>query len=1047
MKQMLRKKRLFRHCRIVCLLILGLLCIVSNAPAQSASATLSGTVEDPQGALVPGVTVAILNLDTSLQRQTVTNESGSYTFLLLPPGRYTLTAEGKGFAKLQVPDLVLNVGDQKALNIQLKAGDVNATVIVDSTAETVRTDGSVGTVVNRQFVANMPLNGRSLQPLLQMVPGVVLTGNVGLGGATGSAQFSVNGQRPTANSFLVDGLSANTGIAPNAAYPGPSASGQSPGTNVVGSTASLVSLDAMQEFRIETSSYGAEFGRTPGGQVLLITRSGTNTFHGSASYYFRHDAMDANDWFANSRRLPKPKERQHLFGGVLGGPIKRDRLFFFGSYEGLRLEQPQVALATVWAAAVRAQAPAAVRSFLNAIPLPNGREFANGTAELAASYSNPARSDTWALRLDAEMTNSLTGLFRISHAPSESKRRISGLSTVNNISARNDSVTGAITWIVGPRLTVDARVNWTRNQPKAFNELDDFGGAVVPASSDIFAPGRNPSNANFTFTSFGTFSWGLSVEDVQRQVNLVGALTAVSGAHQVKLGYDYRRTYPSLGGAGALSEVLLFTTAQRVRDGQANSYTVSNAERTPREPIFSSLSLYAQDTWHAGRRLTLTAGVRFERVPPPTEANGRNPRTLLGIGNDVLENPRLAPEGTPLFRSRVGALAPRIGAAYQISTRPGREITLRGGTGIFYDLGWSDIATAFQNVYPYTASVRRLNVQVPLSDAARVPPTLGIDSPGIMFLADPNLRMPYTYQWNTAWEQAIGSSHSLTVSYVGAAGRRLLVKRYYNTALAEWPTSSNELQITRNQGRSIYHALQMQFHRRLHRGVQALASYTLANARDNGSTDDTPSPPASQADTGEEQLTPSDYDVRHVLSAAVTYDLPKLSGPVLLRGVANNWGVDLLIRAQSAFPVTPRTLGQTSIAVSQRPDAVPGQPLYIQDPAVPGGRRFNPAAFVDPADPTRQGTFPRNGLRGFGASQVDLALRREFRLGEQVRLQLRAELFNLFNHPNFGPVQPFIISGLFGQPTSMLNQSLGGLNPLYQMGGPRSGQLALKVLF
>src|ERR1051325_10667533 len=489
------------------LLLALLLCLFVSVSAQSATATLSGTIEDEHGGVIPGVTVTLTNKDTQLAREATTSEQGYFVIPLLPPGNYTLRAQAQGFAPVQFPNIVLNVGDSKALQIQLKAGDVNAQVTIDSDRETVRTDGGVGTVVERQFVANMPLNGRSLQALIQLAPGVVLapaTGN----SATGSAQFSVSGQRTTSNYWMVDGVSANTGIeATSTGFPGASGSGQAPGTTALGGTSSLVSLDALQEFRIETSTFAAEFGRTPGGQISLVTRSGTNQFHGSASEYFRNDALDANDWFGNANRLPKPKERQNLFGGVLGGPLYlprfgeggpslfsgKNRLFFFASYEGLRLQQPRAQVKNVPSVAFRSQVPATMKPFLNAFPLPNGPDFGDGAAQFAASYSAPASFNIFSLRFDGQVTKRLSSFFRLSRAPSEAKTRTSALSTVQGIIARNDSYTGGVTWVAGPHFTADVRVNWTRNSAPQVAYLDTFGGAVIPNVSDIFAPGRNPS--------------------------------------------------------------------------------------------------------------------------------------------------------------------------------------------------------------------------------------------------------------------------------------------------------------------------------------------------------------------------------------------------------------------------------------------------------------------------------------------------------------------------------------------------------------------------
>jgi hypothetical protein len=1069
----------------LCVLLSGL--FVPSVYSQSATATLSGTVEDEQGAVIPGVTVAILNIDTSLRREATTSESGSFTFTLLPPGRYTITGQRQGFSPLRVENIVLNVGDQKALQIQLKAGDVNATVTVDSSAETIRTDGSVGTVVNRQFVANIPLNGRSLQALIQLAPGVTLTANnVGnlASAQTGSGQFSVNGQRTNANYFMVDGVSANTGVNTGlGVFPQGAGAGQSAGLTALGGTNSLVSLDALQEFRIETSSYAAEFGRTPGGQISLITRGGTNQFHGSASYYFRNEVLDANDWFANANRQPKPKERQNFFGGVLGGPIKRDQLFFFASYEGLRLQQPKAQVVIVPTVALRGQAVPALRPYLNALPLPNGQNFGDGTAQFAASYSDSANFNIFAVRLDGRMTKSLSGSFRINHAPSATATRTESLSTVSNLQTRNDSYTGSVTWATNSRLLADLRLNWTRNEGKVFADIDTFGGAAIPRASDIFAPGRDPSRQLFFFsTRLGRFDWGQGNSDAQRQLNTVGTVAWLVGEHQLKFGADYLRLLPIIGATGYNIEQLGLDTAQQAIAGQASLYVITAGDPLPRRPIISSLSLFAQDAWHVARQLTLTYGIRFERVPPPSETTGRLPRALLGIENNVLQNPRLATEGVSLFHSRFGSFAPRFGVAYQLSTRPSREMTLRGGAGIFYDTGLGNIANSFSGVYPFFAQKVVGGPPFPLSANVLAEPNPQAGPPLNVYALDPNLRLPYAAQWNVTWDQRLGKGQTISAAYLGANGRRLLLLQLYASQhLADFPNASTNLFIQRNLGRSNYNALQLQYQRPLRRGLQTLASYTLARSEDNASDQTSFAPPASQGSLLTQNWGPSNFDVRHVFSAALTYEFPKTAMPAPFRALLGGWGSDLLIRYQSAFPASP-TLGATlsdGVIYFRMPNVISGVPLYVDDPTVPSGRIFNNRAYTladnpqlasagclwvarPPGDTTtpigaargafctppagQQGNFARNGLRGFPASQVDLALRREFKLRELLRLQLRAELFNLFNHPNFGAPENSVSSALFGQPSSMLNRSLGGLNALYQMGGPRSAQVGLKLI-
>src|SRR5215471_2772086 len=318
------------------LAVLALFLLVSaNAVlrAQSTSASLTGRVIDSSKAVVVGATVAALSVDTNVRYVTTTNGLGEYYLGHLPPTRYRIDVEKPGFKKLVRPDVILHVLDALALDFELTPGPVAETVQVEGGAPLINTQsGVVSTVVDRAFVGNLPLNGRSFQSLITMTPGVVVTTTA----FDDQGQFSVNGQRANANYFTVDGVGANfgvTGYLPMAQ----SAGGSLPALSVAGGTNSLVSIDAMEEFRIQTSTFAPEFGRTPGGQISIVTRSGTNAFRGSVFEYFRNSALDATDWFVNANHLPKPEQRLNDFGGVLGGPLRKDRTFFFFSHEGLRL--------------------------------------------------------------------------------------------------------------------------------------------------------------------------------------------------------------------------------------------------------------------------------------------------------------------------------------------------------------------------------------------------------------------------------------------------------------------------------------------------------------------------------------------------------------------------------------------------------------------------------------------------------------------------------------------------------------------------------------
>src|SRR6266478_6298650 len=391
--------------------------------AQSTSASLTGRVTDPSHALISDAKIAAINTATNFRYETSTNNSGEYYLTNLSPGSYRLEIEKSGFKKLIKPDVTLHGQDGIDLNFELTLGSPSETITVQAGAPLLNaTDATVGTLIDNRFVENMPLNGRSFSGLIDLAPGVVLVPT----NFVEQGQFSVNGQRPDANYFMVDGVSANLG-SPTASF-GQGGTGQLPATNAFGGMSNLVSLDALQEFRIQTSTFAPEFGRTPGAQVSVVTKSGTIAFHGTVFEYFRNDLLDANDWFANNEGLKKAELRQNDFGGVLGGPIVKDKLFFFGSYEGFRLRQPRVANTYVPTPATLAGAPPAVQPLLNAFPKPTtgGQDFGNGTAVFTEGYSDPSSLDSYSARIDYLLSRRVTLFGRYSDAPSSIVQRGGG---------------------------------------------------------------------------------------------------------------------------------------------------------------------------------------------------------------------------------------------------------------------------------------------------------------------------------------------------------------------------------------------------------------------------------------------------------------------------------------------------------------------------------------------------------------------------------------------------------------------------------------------
>jgi hypothetical protein len=1024
---------------VVCLIVFF---TVASPRIVLAAASLSGRVTDAVGGALPGVHVTATHIDTNVAYAAVTNQDGVYLISSLPSGVYRVAVELSGFKTIVKPDVDIHVQDNVALNFAMEVGSVIESVTVEGGAPLVSMNPAVGTLVNRSFVQEMPLNGRSFQSLITLTPGVVLTKATG----TEQGQFSANGQRADANYFTVDGVSANIGVTAGSLL-GQGGGGSLPGLTASGGTNNLVSIDALEEFRIETSTYAPEYGRTAGAQVSLVTRAGTNQIHGAAFDYFRHDAFDANDWFANSRGLPKPQLRQHDFGGVLGGPLVQNRLFFFGSYEGLKLRRPQVSIVNVPTLAARAATVAPARPLIDAFPRPTGSEVGDGLAEFSASYSNPASLSATSVRVDYARSAGARFFGRVNIAPSNDDTRVASLNSVRHFEANTKTYTGGASLLAGSRTTFDVHANLSTNDTLSETTLDTFGGAVVPAPR-LLLPASAPDGSGYQIALLDS---GISVlvgrlaANTQRQVNVTGSVTHLAGNHLLKAGVDYRRMSPTFA-PQPYGSTPIFLSLASLQAGITDLLFIITQDEN-RTPIFNNYAAYAQDAWTATPKLTLTYGVRWDYSPAPYESHGRDP--ILADTSD-LSNVRLRTDNRPLYVATKANLAPRVGAAYRLVRTPGRETVLRGGYGLFYDLATGRVADVFSEIYPY--DIRRILFGVPLpysaADLAPGEPGTAVPLDSGVYSFPGHLTTARTRQWNVSVERAVGSSNSISISYVAAAGSHLL----RGTSLVS--PELGDVLISSTDGRSDYQSVQVQFKHRLSHGIEALAAYTWSRSRDNGSDDTNLARTPSAFNGADADYGPSDFDIPHVGTGAVTWNLPGAADSGLLGTLSRHWSLDGLFTARAAAPASPR--GRTSTGVfsfTTRPDVVAGVPWYLDDSTLPGGRRFNPAAFaVPPAG--RQGTLPRNALRGFSAVQIDSALRRSFELTTRVRLQAKLEAFNIFNHPNFAnPTDVLITSPTFGISSSMLNQGLsgggtnGGFSPLYQVGGPRSLQLSLRVSF
>lgn len=1033
--------RLRQALRLVLLAFLA----THSAWAQSTSAIVSGIVLDPNGKPIVGAEVEMLNDATGVRYPGATNGEGIYQIPNLPPGPYRLQVSKSGFKTLIKPDIVLRTEDALAVNFTLPVGAAFETVTVEDEGSGVNTvSPAVSTVIDRQFVQNLPLNGRSFNTLLQLTPGVVIAQQPAATGAgTAPGQFSIGGQRTDANTFSVDGVSANFGVATNGLYSGQSGTGNDQAFSALGGTSSLVSVEALQEFRIETSSFAPEFGKTPGGQVMLTTRSGTNEFHGGVYEYFRNDVMDANNWFAKQADQPRAAERHNDFGGFLGGPILRNRTFFFFSYEGARLRLPQTSITEVpYLDGALCVAPSAVAPLLNAFPKSNSlQSTVTCTGQFTGSYSNSATLDATSLRVDHTLNGRFSLFGRYNYAPSSTTSRQYALNMLAVGPVNTQTATVGVNMLLSPSAANTLRANYSVQSSDESNRIDSFGGGTPPDVGLILgtlAPSGNLAGFETLDTDY--YSTGPVIDNRARQADVTDTLNLSLGSHELKFGADYRTIYLDKDPyAGGIAMVAL-TVQGLLSSGVLTEMTF--ARNAPAHFVSRSTSTFAQDSWKITPRLTAVYGLRWEIAPAPSPRNGTQAASWLNV-----ENPSslaLAPWGTPLWTTTWSNIAPRAGFSWQPESVG--DFVVRGGVGLFYDLGTGRAADA-ASFFPGSANAVTLNVPLPFTAQSSQLPTLSLAPPFPLVNAfAPDLEMPRSLEWNFALEKGFPEHQVLTATYVGQDGMSLLRQQAYYRPN---PNFSSAFLLTDNSAHANYNALQLQYRISLPNAVQALVNYTYSHSLDNASSD-VVAGPSNTVISGAGDYASSDFDVRHSFSAAVTSSLPSFKRSQVLDSVSRGWALAGVAVARSGFPFNGRDLGLSTVTggyVYSRPDRVPGQPVWMQNAEAAEGRSLNPAAFSIPTT-VRQGTEGRNDIGGFDLAQVDLSLARTFNLFENWKLKFQADGFNFANHPNFGnPAAILGRSPTYLESTEMLNSALGGLNPLFQEGGPRSLQLSLKLSF
>ncbi|MBT9331996.1 TonB-dependent receptor [Paracidobacterium acidisoli] len=1053
------------------LIVFTILCGVPLASAQTDSGTVAGRITDASGAVVPNAEVDLTSVDRGVVSHTKSNSSGIYVLPSVAPGIYNLSVSHAGFRQVDLTKLVVNVQSNIEQNFKLQVGSVSESVTVTAGSQQVETGGAVSTVIDHTFIENMPLNGNSLSTLFELTPGVVTNAGSSGGNQAQGGGLSVNGQRGTSNYLTLDGASENIYVPPTVNSSSANVTGQGIAVSASGGTNGLLPIDAVEEYRIQTSTYSAEFGRTPGGQIGIRTRGGTNEFHGSVFENFRNQVMDATDYFIKFLNETQTPLRMNDFGGTLGGPILKNKLFFFVAHETLLMTQPQPGYSEDVPSTCAVQTAASVfQPFLKGFPVGNAGPDASqplcnpGQPESSTnqpisdifneSYSTRITDHSTSARLDADLPWRSKAFFRFNIAPSNTV--YTGWNP-NNSSNNISTFTGGITSQVTQKMVNEVTINYSRNDASFGQSLISYGGNDPAAFTNAVSSIANPATTQFQFNDYvwtGYPTIGPVQDNSLRAWNAIDTVSWTLGRHSLKFGADYLWRNPVLKPYTlALSPTIYdFSGIQSgILDGLSYSEYYSNPNIKLR-----NLSFFANDTWRITKALTLNYGVRWEINPSPS-ASGPG---LFAVQGNVADSASIteAPAGSALFSTVYTNFAPRIGASYLVSDDPKFGIVLRGGFGIFYDTGTAaSAAQAAGEGYPYMGNGQLSNVPYSSINWKSLVSSTPSLPQSTLYITDPDLQAPRTYQWSVTLEQKLGSNSTLTTSYVGNTGHKLAsTVEEFNFSANDTPliVSGGDFKLLTNGASSNYQSLQMQFRSRIGRRLDAIASWTWAHNIDSGDSDFAGSNTVAEYSLRSD----SSNDIRHIFSAALHYSPTGVNSGRTLSGITSGWSLDTIALLQTASPISvyanlpynpsdPEEYEQFNGLAS----IVPGIAQIISDPTAPGGKRLNPAGFSVP-NCLCNGNSIQNGYRLFGLTQWDMAANRSWKIWRETSLTFRVDAFNILNIASFANVNTqFNPSSLrtFGEARNTYagNSGTGELNPVFQNGGARSLQLSAKIKF
>lgn len=1042
------------------------LCLAASAAAQTHLGTIRGTVTDPSGAAIPGADFTVVDLATNLTRMGRTDAQGRFALSQLDPGTYRVEVEASGYQRL-VQDATLQVSQRLQLDLQVGVGQLSEEVVVIGGTTLDFEATGLGTMVDNLQVANLPLDGRNFLDLALLAPGTVPAAEGSAGSVRGAFTLNVNGAREGANAYLLDG-----------AY------NVDPKLNTV---AVRPPVDAIEEFRVVSGSYDASYGRHAGAQINVITKSGSNQIHGTLYEFFRHDALNAANFFAPAGE-PDPEYRRNQFGGSLGGRLVENRTFFFIDYEGTRLTEGITRVTNVPTLAERqgdfssslfpaplvpgtpfpfpgGQLPA---QFINPIgaAIANLYPLPNRNAPFANYVSSPAltdRNDQFDLRVDHRTGPASTLTLRYSLADRDLFEPFSGTGFAQvpgfgtDVPQRGQNFLASLTGVISPTLVNDLRVSYTRVSSGAFHEnlgtsLNQMVG--LPELSD---DSRDHGLSFITVTGYSPLGdeFNNPQGSTTGTVQVIDTMTYANGAHLFKFGADLQFSrqdaFRDVQSRGLLtfSSFPAAFTGNALADLLLGLPLVTGGARldNPQRLRTQSYNLFLQDDIQIGSNLTVSAGLRYEYASPPVDADDRanvyDPSTgsLVAVGTGGI--PRAGYEGDR------NNLAPRLGAA--LALNDGRTV-VRGGWGLYYDQAALAPGEALYFNQPYFDFNLFFPLPgLPLSLADPFPSFFPVALPPSALTVQRDLQSPYLQHWNATVQQEIGDGRSIEVAYVGSRGSNLLRGRDINQAGAS-PDPLNlrpnplfaDIVSLESRGRSRYHSLQITGEQRLRSGLSVLAAYTLGKSEDDGSdffsSAGDPNFP-QDSNNPDAEYGRSNFDIRHRLSVSFAYELPfgrNQGNRGALADIFGDWQVAGVVSVQSGAPFTVALLpeidnsntGRAALGfgANDRPNLVGSAALG--DPSAAGW--FNTEAFTFPAFGSF-GDSPRNGLEGPGLANVNLALLRRVGLSDAVDLQFRLEAFNLFNRTNFNLPDAFLGSPTFGQ--------------ILSAQAARRLQLGLKLLF